>query len=53
LYSTTTFAVYVYQNAFVNFEMGRASAVGVTWMLLLAVIAIMYVRLVTKQQIRE
>ena len=52
LYSTTTFAIYVYQKAFVNFEMGLASSVGITWMLLLAVIAIFYVRLVTKRQIR-
>jgi multiple sugar transport system permease protein len=52
LYATTTFAVYVYQNAFVNFDMGRASAIGVTWMLLLSIIAIFYVRLVTKKQLR-
>ncbi len=53
LYSTTTFAVYVYQNAFVNFDMGRAFAVGITWMLLLSVIAIFYVRLVTTHRIDE
>ncbi len=53
LYSTTTFAVYVYQNAFVNFDMGRASAIGITWMLLLGVIAVFYVRIVSKKHIRD
>ena len=42
-----------FENAFVNFDMGRASAIGITWMLLLGVIAVFYVRIVSEKHIRE
>ena len=43
-YSTTTLVVYVYRQAFENFSFGYASAIGVVWLALLLVFAIVYVR---------
>jgi len=43
-YSTTTLVVYVYRQAFENFAIGYASAIGVVWLLLLLAFAIAYLR---------
>jgi multiple sugar transport system permease protein len=43
-YGTTTLVVYVYRQAFENFEIGYASAIGVVWLLLLLVFAAAYLR---------
>lgn len=43
-YSTTTLVVYVYRQAFENFEFGYASAVGVVWLILLFFFALAYLR---------
>jgi len=43
-YSTTTLVVYVYRQAFENFEIGYASAIGVVWLLLLLAFAVAYLR---------
>ena len=48
IYSTTTLAMHVYKQAFVAYQMGDAAAVGVTWLLFLFILAILYIRLVTK-----
>lgn len=40
--STTTFSVAVYQEAFEAFNLGKASAIGLLWMLLLSVIVGIY-----------
>jgi ABC-type sugar transport system permease subunit len=43
-YATTTLVVYVYRQAFENFAIGYASAIGVVWLLLLLVFAFAYLR---------
>jgi ABC-type sugar transport system permease subunit len=43
-YGTTTLVVYVYRQAFENFEIGYASAIGVVWLLLLLAFALAYLR---------
>lgn len=43
-YSTTTLVVYVYRQAFENFAIGYASAIGVVWLLLLLAFAFAYLR---------
>ena len=43
-YSTTTLVVYVYRLAFEGFDLGYASAIGVVWLVLLLLFAIIYVR---------
>jgi ABC-type sugar transport system permease subunit len=43
-YSTTTLVVYVYRLAFENFNFGYASAIGVVWLVLLLVFALVYLR---------
>ena len=43
-YSTTTLVVYVYRQAFENFQIGYASAIGVVWLLLLLAFAVAYLR---------
>jgi multiple sugar transport system permease protein len=43
-YSTTTLVVYVYRLAFENFDFGYASAIGVVWLVLLLVFALIYLR---------
>lgn len=40
---TTTFAIEVYQNAFKNWKIGLASAIGVVWMILLSVFSFFYI----------
>jgi ABC-type sugar transport system permease subunit len=53
IYSTTTLAVHVYKQAFIGLQMGKAAAVGVTWLIFLFVLAIFYIRLVTKGEFRR
>lgn len=48
IYSTTTLAIQVYKQAFVAYQIGDAAAVGVTWLVFLFMLAILYIRLVTK-----
>jgi ABC-type sugar transport system permease subunit len=43
-YSTTTLVVYVYRLAFEKFDFGYASAIGVVWLALLLVFALIYLR---------
>ena len=43
-YSTTTLVIYVYRQAFENFQIGYASAIGVVWLLLLFAFAVAYLR---------
>lgn len=43
-YSTTTLVVYVYRLAFGSFDLGYASAIGMVWLVLLLVFAVVYVR---------
>lgn len=43
-YSTTTLVIYVYRQAFENFQIGYASAIGVVWLLLLLAFAVAYLR---------
>ncbi|NOU62502.1 ABC transporter permease subunit [Paenibacillus sp. LMG 31461] len=42
--STTTLAVEVYRRAFESYDIGGAAAVGMVWVLLLSIFAVMYVR---------
>ena len=53
VYATTTLGMYVYKEAFVGFQMGRASAIGVTWLVFLILLAAVYVRMVTKTEFRK
>ncbi len=43
--ATTTLAIYVYNTAFTSFNMGKAAAVGVTWMIFLLALSSIYIRL--------
>lgn len=43
-HSTTTFSVEVYREAFQNFEIGKASAIGMIWVVLLSILVIFYMR---------
>lgn len=42
--ATTTFAIAVYQTGFQAFDLGKAGAIGILWMLLLSIIVIIYLR---------
>lgn len=42
--ATLTFVVYVYRNAFQNFDIGYAATIGVVWLVLLLVLTFFYVR---------
>lgn len=53
IYATTTLGVHVYKEAFVTFQMGRAAAIGVTWLLFLILLAAVYVRMVTRTEFRK
>jgi multiple sugar transport system permease protein len=48
IHSTTTLAIHVYNTAFTSFDMGKAAAVGVTWMLFLIILSIFYIRIISK-----
>ncbi|GAA3455084.1 carbohydrate ABC transporter permease [Dactylosporangium matsuzakiense] len=43
--STTTFAVAVYDSAFKAFDLGKASALGALWLVLILALVVVYVRL--------
>jgi multiple sugar transport system permease protein len=43
--ATLTFAVWVYRQAFQNFDLGTAGTIGVAWLLLLLVVTFFYLRL--------
>lgn len=49
LRATTTFVIYVFRKAFVDFEFGAASAIGIVWLLVLTVFAAFYIRLVEQE----
>lgn len=49
-YSTTALVVYVYQLAFTSYNFGYASAIGVVWLVLLILFAILYIRLARPQR---
>ena len=48
--ATTTLAMKVYIEAFRKFQMGSASAIGVTWLILLLLLANQYLKLVVKKE---
>jgi multiple sugar transport system permease protein len=48
-YSTTTLVVYVYRLAFGSFDLGYASAIGVVWLVLLLLFAVVYVRALQRE----
>jgi len=48
VHSTTTLAMYVYNTAFTGFNMSRAAAIGVTWMLFLMILSVFYLRIVSR-----
>jgi multiple sugar transport system permease protein len=47
--ATTTFSVEVYHRAFQDWNMGRAAAVGVAWLLTIAIPAIFYLRSILRE----
>ncbi|WP_199868486.1 carbohydrate ABC transporter permease [Virgibacillus senegalensis] len=42
--ATTTLAVEVYKNAFQNWELGSAAAIGTVWVLIVSIFSILYIR---------
>jgi len=48
--ATLTFVVYVYRNAFQNFDLGYAATVGVVWLVLLLVLTFFYVRTISGEE---
>lgn len=44
-YSTTTLVVYVYRLAFTSYRFGYSAAIGVVWLTLLIIFAVLYIRL--------
>lgn len=48
--ATTTFVIYVFQKAFVEFQFGYASAIGIVWLLLLVGFAAFYMRAVQSEE---
>jgi multiple sugar transport system permease protein len=42
--ATTTFSVAVYQTAFQAFDLGKAGALGILWMVLLSLVVVIYLR---------
>lgn len=53
VYATTTLGLHVYKQAFTGFQMGRAAAIGITWMLFLLILAVFYIRTVTRTEFRK
>ncbi len=51
--ATMTLSVYVYKVAFDGMAMAKAAAIGVTWLIFLFILAIFYVRIVTKTEFRK
>ncbi|MBA2945631.1 carbohydrate ABC transporter permease [Streptomyces himalayensis] len=50
--TTETFAVAVYQTAFKGFDLGRATALGGLWMLLLLLLVAVYLRISERKSVR-
>ena len=50
--STQTFATAVYETAFQGFDLGRAGAIGLLWMVLLMALVVVYVRFSEKGEQR-
>jgi len=50
LFSTTTLSIHVYKTAFNTMEMGRASAMGIIWLLFLSFFALLYSKLLNQQE---
>ncbi|WP_261166512.1 carbohydrate ABC transporter permease [Microbacterium sp. Marseille-Q6965] len=51
--TTNTFATAVYDAAFAGFDLGRAGAIGLLWMLLLSVLVVVYVTVSERGARRE
>ncbi len=49
VYATTTLAVQIYRIAFQQFKFGYGAAVGVVWMLVLLVLAVVYIRTLQRE----
>ena len=49
-YATETFALYVYETAFNSARLGRASAIGTTWLFFLLIFVVLYLKLVVKEE---
>ncbi len=47
-YATTTLVVYVYRLAFTSYNFGYSAAIGVVWLALLIVFAVLYIRLMQR-----
>lgn len=50
---TTTLSIDVFRKAFMEFDMGSASAVGTLWLLFLALIALFYIRMMSKSRVYD
>ena len=42
--ATTTFSIAVYQTAFQAFDLGRAGAIGIWWMIFLSLLVVAYLK---------
>lgn len=51
--ATTTLAVYTYETAFMSYDLGKGSAVGVIWMLFLLVFGVLYNKLLSRNELYE
>lgn len=49
IHATTTFVIYVFEKAFVEFNFGYASAIGMVWMALLIVFAYVYMKFAVRE----
>lgn len=49
IHATTTFVIYVFEKAFVEFNFGYASAIGMVWMALLIVFAYIYMKFAVRE----
>jgi ABC-type sugar transport system permease subunit len=47
-YATTTLVVYVYRLAFTSYDFGYSAAIGVVWLVLLIIFAVLYIRLMQR-----
>lgn len=49
IHATTTFVIYVYEKAFVEFDFGYASTIGMVWMFLLIFFAYGYMKTIIRE----
>lgn len=49
-YATETFALYVYETAFNSARIGKACAIGTTWLIFLLIFVILYLKIVGKEE---